>query len=101
VAGYDPRQGMAWARLRRAPGSRDLPAYGGPGQCLTALEALEGYTTEAARAVSEDDISGRIAPGMRADLTAFADDPVECDADDLPDLPVTLTVVAGRVVHRG
>ncbi len=101
VAGYDPRQGMAWARLRRAPGSRDLPAYGAAGQCLTALEALEGYTTEAARTVSEDDISGRIAPGMRADLTAFADDPVECDADDLPDLPVTLTVVAGRVVHRG
>ena len=35
-----------------------------------------------------------------ADLTAFAEDPVDCDADDLPDLPVLLTVVDGQVVHR-
>jgi predicted amidohydrolase YtcJ len=99
VAGYDPREGMAWARLRRAPGERDRAAYH-PEQCLTALEALEGYTTEAAGVVYEDDISGRIARGMRADLSVFAEDPLECSADDLPDVPVTLTVVAGRVVHR-
>jgi predicted amidohydrolase YtcJ len=99
VAGYDPRQGMAWARLRRRPGDRDADAYL-PAQRLTALEALEGYTTEAARAVNETGVAGRIAPGMRADLTAFAEDPADCDADDLPDLPVLMTVVGGRIVHR-
>ena len=38
---------------------------------------------------------------MRADLTGFAADPVECPADDLPELPVLLTVVAGETVFRG
>jgi predicted amidohydrolase YtcJ len=99
VAGYDPRRGMAWARLRRLPGDREAPAYL-PQQRLTAIEALEGYTTHAARAVEDQAMAGRIAPGFRGDLTAFADDPVECDADDLPQLPVVLTVVDGRVVHR-
>jgi len=37
--------------------------------------------------------------GRRADLTAFAEDPVECDADDLPALPVLLTVLAGDRTH--
>ena len=69
-----------------------------PHQCLTALEALEGYTTQAALAVNDQGIAGRIAPGYRGDLTAFAGDPVECDADDLPDLPLAMTVVDGRVV---
>jgi len=99
VAGYDPRLGMAWARLRRRPGDRSAEAYM-PHQQLSALETLEGYTTQAAMAVSEQAIAGRIAPGYRGDVTGFAHDPVECDADDLPDLPVLLTVVDGQVVWR-
>jgi predicted amidohydrolase YtcJ len=99
VAGFDPREGMARARLRRAPRRRDEPVWL-PEQRLDALAALEGYTCEAARAIGASHELGRIAPGFRPDLTAFAGDPVECDADDLPDLPVRLTIVAGRVVHR-
>jgi predicted amidohydrolase YtcJ len=99
VAPYDPRLGMAWARLRRRPGQPDRPPLG-PEQALSALDTLEGYTTEAVRAVSEEDSSGRIMPGYRADLTAFATDPVDCDADALIDLPVLLTVVDGDVIFR-
>ena len=99
VAGYDPRVGMAWARLRRPAGLPDAACFN-PEQALSGLEALEGYTTHAAYAVGEEARSGRIKVGMRADLTAFAEDPVACDADMLPDLPVTLTVVDGRVVHQ-
>jgi predicted amidohydrolase YtcJ len=99
VAGFDPRVGMAWARLRRRPGDRSAAAYGSH-QRLTALEALEGYTTQAAMAVSDQLVAGRIAVGYRGDLTGFADDPVECDADDLPELPVVLTVVDGTAVWR-
>ena len=44
--------------------------------------------------------AGRIAVGMRADLTGFAADPVECPADELPALPVLLTVVDGEAVFR-
>ncbi len=99
VAGYDPRAGMAWARLRRPPGMADAGRFN-PEQGLSGLEALEGYTTQAALAVGEEAQSGRIRVGARADLTAFPDDPVECSGDLLVDLPVRLTVVDGRVVHR-
>jgi predicted amidohydrolase YtcJ len=100
VAPYDPRYGMAWARLRRRPGARDARPFE-PEQQLTGAEALAGYTTAAAAVVGEEDRSGRIGPGMRGDLTAFASDPVDTPADDLVDVPVRLTVVAGRVVYRG
>jgi predicted amidohydrolase YtcJ len=90
---------MAWARLRRAGGAKERGPIE-PGQALTALEALAGYTTDAAETVSEGHISGRIAEGFRGDLAAFAADPVQCDADELPELPVLLTVVDGQVVYR-
>jgi hypothetical protein len=99
VAQYDPRIGLAWARVRRTPGDPDAPVFE-PEQRLTGLESLDGYTVAAARVLGEDHLSGRIARGFRADLTAFAEDPVEVEADELIDLPVTLTIVAGKIVHR-
>ncbi len=99
VAPFDPRLGMAWARLRRRPGHPERPSIL-PEQRLTPLEALHGYTTLAAYTISEESISGRIKPGYRADLTAFAADPVDIDADALLDLPVLMTVVDGDIVYR-
>jgi predicted amidohydrolase YtcJ len=90
---------MAWARLRRPGGTQGRGLINGE-QALTGLEVLEGYTTEAARTISEEHLSGRIKVGYRADLTAFAADPIDCDPDELLTLPVLLTVVDGRVVHR-
>ncbi|HET7742150.1 MAG TPA: amidohydrolase family protein, partial [Mycobacterium sp.] len=57
------------------------------------------YTTWAADALGDTD-RGRIRVGARADLTAFAEDPVRVSADDLIDLPIPLTVVDGEIVHR-
>jgi predicted amidohydrolase YtcJ len=99
VASYDPRVGMAWARSRRPAGMQGRGLINGE-QALTGLEALAGYTTGAARAVSEGHLSGTIKVGYRGDLTAFAADPADTDPDELINLPVLLTVVNGRVVHR-
>jgi len=99
VTHYDPRVGLAAARLRRPPGERERRPY--DDERLDALAALEGYTSAAALAVGEQDRLGRVAPGYLADLTVFAEDPVETDPDELPGLPVLLTVVGGEVVHRG
>ncbi len=98
VAHYDPRIGLAAARLRRPPGERERRPY--DDQALDGLAALEGYTSGAATTVGDEGRLGRIAPGFAADLTVFAADPVLCDADDLPALPVLLTVVDGEIVHR-
>jgi predicted amidohydrolase YtcJ len=99
VATDDPRVGMAWAQLRRHGGRPEQETVT-PDQALTPLQVLEGYTAGAAAAVGEAAFAGRIAPGYRADFTAFAADVVECGGDAIPDLPVLLTVVDGEVVHR-
>jgi predicted amidohydrolase YtcJ len=99
VAQYDPRIGLAWARLRRTPGDREAPVFE-PDHALSGIQALTGYTADAARVAGEASVSGRIAPGYRADLTGFAADVVDTPADELPDLPVRLTVVGGSVVHE-
>ena len=70
-----------------------------PDQVLSAREALAGYTVGAAVAVGEENLNGRLVPGMRADLTAFAADPLEVSGDELLDVPITLTAVAGQVTH--
>jgi len=90
VADADPRRGLAAAQLRDVV----------PSQALTASEALAGYTTAPAL-VAGDEWTGRIREGLRADLTGLAVDPVDAPAAELPDNPVWLTVVAGRVVHQG
>jgi predicted amidohydrolase YtcJ len=99
VAQYDPRVGLAWARLRRTPGDPEAPVFE-PEQVLNGLEALEGYTSATARVAGESAVAGRIAPGRRADFTGFAADVVDTTPDELPDLSVLLTVVGGRVVHE-
>ncbi|MFF3840625.1 amidohydrolase [Streptomyces sp. NPDC001930] len=99
IAPFPPLGVMAGARHRRP--SRDLgQAPHGPEQALTALEALRGMTTAAAYAAGEEHEAGRLAPGFRADLTVFADSPLTTRATDLPDLPVLLTVLDGRITHR-
>lgn len=100
IAHYDPRQVIGAARLRRLPGETGAAPVQ-PGQALTGLMALEGYTSHAARAAGEEAVAGRIAPGCRADLTAFGLDPVLAPADEFAEAEVRLTMVGGRVVHRG
>lgn len=92
IAPYDVRGVLATAR---AP----LGAAASRGG-LTGVQALEGCTTHAALAAVESDTAGRIAPGFRADLTAFALDPVKAPADELAQAPVRLTVTGGQVAHR-
>ncbi|MFD7395585.1 amidohydrolase [Streptomyces virginiae] len=99
IAPYPPLGVMGGARHRRP--SRDLTqAPHGPEQALTALQALQGMTVNAARAAGEEDLAGRIALGHRADLTVLADDPLTVAATELPQLPVLLTVLDGGVTHR-
>lgn len=99
VAQSDPRLGLAYAIQRRLPGTPADSALD-PEQRLDALVALHGYTTAPAAATGHAHGQGRIAPGYCADVTAFAADPTRVAPDDLADLPVALTVVAGRIVHR-
>lgn len=98
VASLDPRLGMSWAQLRRQPGNIESRAFE-PSQRLSGYEALLGYTRWAAEALGRTDL-GILAVGNRADLTVFASDPAEAAPDELPSIPVLLTMVDGEIVHR-
>jgi predicted amidohydrolase YtcJ len=99
VARFDPREGMAAARLRRPPRHTDRAPY--DDQAIDGLAALHGYTTAAALTGGDGGRRGRLSPGFDADVTVMAADPVQCDPDELVSLPVLLTVVDGEVVFRG
>jgi predicted amidohydrolase YtcJ len=98
IADYDPRLIIADAQLRRPALQPDVPPVG-PGQRLTALQALEGYTSHAAASIGCND-SGRIRVGAPADLTVFSLDPLASDPDDFAASVVLATIVEGEVVHR-
>jgi predicted amidohydrolase YtcJ len=99
VASFDPRAVIADAQLRRRHGhTDDDPVL--PDQSLSALMALEGYTTHAAAAAGLGDVSGTIAVGRRADLSAFTLDPLAVPPDEFAESSVPLTVVDGTVAHR-
>jgi predicted amidohydrolase YtcJ len=98
IADFDPRGILASAQLRRRGGDPDHTPIG-PEQAITARMALEGYTTHAAWSVGEERETGAIAVGKRADLTAFAVDPLVAPPDELVDAPILLTVSGGAITH--
>ena len=64
-------------------------------------EALDAYTTEAAKASFEEDRLGRIAPGFLGDLVLLDRNPFDVPESELKDIVPELTVCDGRVVYRG
>ncbi len=95
IAPFDPREIIAAAQLRRPAGRADISPVR-PDQALTAVSALEGYTSEYWRSVGEP--GGTIVTGARADLAVFADNPLVTDPDAFATSPVLLTVVDGEIV---
>ncbi|NKX55604.1 amidohydrolase [Arthrobacter mobilis] len=98
VVDFDPRGILASAQLRRpvhdAAREPHLPL-----QALTARQALEGYTVQAAYGAGQEAVAGRIAPGFRADLVLWRRDILACPPEELPQVDVVLTIMDGQVVH--
>ena len=99
VAPFDPRMGMFAAQKRRAHDvAYDQPV--GKTRALTGAETLTGYTRNAAIAVGADNERGMLAPGMKADLVMWQEDPSLVNPNDVIDLPVLRTVVGGETVYQ-
>ncbi|MDQ4215096.1 amidohydrolase [Microbacterium capsulatum] len=97
VAPFDPWEIMADAQTRRPTAHPGTPAVGAD-QALTAVEALEGYTTHAHRAIGS--AGGALVPGAPADLIVLDTDPLTAAPEELLDARVLLTLVDGRPTHR-
>jgi len=96
----DPRLGLYAAVTRRALNGAP-PGGWQPQQAVTLAQALDAYTRGAAYAEGQEGVKGTLRAGMPADLTVFARDPFALAAADIPAVDIALTVVDGRVVHRG
>jgi hypothetical protein len=94
----DPRLGLYAAVTRMTPAG--VPAGGWfPEHCLTAEEALRGYTRGPALAAGRPR-QGRLAVGMPADIVAWDRDMTRCAPQELLTLRAVATLVGGEVVHN-
>ena len=62
-------------------------------------QALRIFTAGSAWLAFEEDLAGSLKVGKRADFTVFQEDPRRLKPEEVPDLPVTMTVVGGDPVH--
>jgi predicted amidohydrolase YtcJ len=72
-----------------------------PEQRLTLLEAIRGFTSDAAFAAFEETSRGTIEPGKLADFTIVEGDLSATPASDLWKARVLYTVVGGEMVYDG
>ncbi|QEA28883.1 amidohydrolase [Microbacterium sp. CBA3102] len=79
--------------LGRAPGTL------WPEQAITAEEALEVFTINAAAAMGLDAETGSLTPGKSADFVVLARDAIAGPADEIVHTEVVSTWFAGRRVH--
>jgi predicted amidohydrolase YtcJ len=97
IESIDPRPGLRSAVARRSANGHAWM----PEQRLTRDEALRAFTSGAAHAEGADGRRGMIREGYDADLTVFERDVLEVAVDELPEVPIAATVVAGVVEYAG
>jgi predicted amidohydrolase YtcJ len=96
VISPDPLLGLRDAVLRRTAGGRVL----GPGEELTAADALALYTSQAAYAMHRETEIGSLAVGHRADFVVLDGNPLTIDPERITDLSVLATALDGVPVHQ-
>lgn len=69
-------------------------------QGISRRASVAMHTANSAYQLHQEQISGRIRPGMAADLIVLDRDPLEAPLAQVSNSKVELTMVGGRVVHR-
>jgi predicted amidohydrolase YtcJ len=92
---WSPWDGISDAVLRAS----DNGAAIGPGEAVSAREAIHSYTVGGAVAMKQEGWRGTLLPNMAADLIVLDRDPFATDSLSLRDTKVLLTMVRGEVVH--
>ncbi|MEK6275585.1 MAG: amidohydrolase [Actinomycetota bacterium] len=71
-----------------------------PEQSLTAEQALEATLLAPAWLAGEERSRGKLIPGFVADLVVLDRDPLAIPPEELPEVQVVATMLAGRWVHN-
>jgi len=90
----DPLAGVRSAMERKTPAGAVLNEF----ERVDALTAIRLYTRGSAYAVRDENETGSLAPGKRADFVLLSRDPSATPMDEWEDLRVVATVFGGRVV---
>lgn len=90
-----PLRGI-WSAVRRQTRSGRIV---GPEQAVDVSAAIGLYTSGAAFAGFQETEQGTLEPGKRADLVVLGADPLTVPVDEIPSIPVQMTIIGGRVVY--
>ena len=86
----------AWCAVNRlTAGGRELGEY----QKISVAQALRCITMGAAHVLKLDDRVGSVQCGKFADFCVLETDPLEAGPRDFADIPVTATVLGGRIMQ--
>jgi predicted amidohydrolase YtcJ len=69
-------------------------------QCMPREAMLFAYTSNAARALKEENSIGSIAPGMQADLVLVDRDVLTVSPEEMRDTKVLWTMMGGKTIYR-
>lgn len=70
-----------------------------PEEAMSVEEALLSYTAEGAHASFEENVKGRIQPGMLADFAVLSDSPFDVEKKKIGDISVLRTYLGGNCVY--
>lgn len=100
VESPNPFWGLHAAVTRRRADGSPGPEGWYPEQRLSALEALQAFTTGPAYAAGMENRLGRLAPGYLADLVVLETDPFNCDPQEIYHIRPRATMVGGEWVYQ-
>ncbi len=96
IVELDPLGGIVDAVRRRSSDNRTIL---NPAERISAHEAACCFTRGAAYAAGEEDCSGMILPGYRADLTILSRNLRQTNLTNISDVSVVATILDGKVVY--
>jgi len=72
----------------------------GANQCIDAEDGIKAYTYAGAYATFEENKKGKLQPGFFADMVVLDADPTSTVPDDIRNIKVNFTIVAGKIVYQ-
>jgi predicted amidohydrolase YtcJ len=99
VAPPTPLEGIYAAVTRRTLDEKN-PGGWVPEQKIGVEEALRAYTSTAAYASFDEDLKGTLKPGLAADVVMLERNIFEIPPEEIRNVKVALTMVAGKPVYR-
>jgi predicted amidohydrolase YtcJ len=94
---YNPFLGM-WVAITRQSKHYERPLH--PEEALSREQALQFYTINNARMMFLDDQTGSLEAGKQADFVVLDRDLLTCPVDDIRDIQVLQTYLAGKPVYK-